>query len=383
MIEEFMCLAAPWFADALLAWYAVHGRRGLPWQRNPTPYRVWVSEVMLQQTQVGTVIPYFERFLERFPSVETLAAAPLDEVLHLWTGLGYYARARNLKRCAEVLVAAHGGDFPESLAAVEALPGIGRSTAGAILALSRNQRHPILDGNVKRVLARVFGISGDPSAAAVLATFWARALALTPMDGVAAYTQAIMDLGATLCTRSRPACTLCPMSQRCVAAREGRQAELPGRKKRRARGRREAFLLVAEGRSHAGDRLVYLERRPDTGIWGGLWVPPQFEERETLLEWVRRELDGAQGAPLEVQALAPIDHAFTHFDLHLKPLRVHCRAPGPERAPNAVPTLRGVADSQRQGLWYPLDAPLRVGLPKPIRALFDCLASTHRSPSAG
>src|SRR5882757_5719100 len=198
------------FTAALLEWFDVHGRKTLLWQQNPTPYRVWVSEVMLQQTQVSTVIPYFERFMARFPTLETLASAAEDEVLHLWTGLGYYARARNLRACAQVLVARHGGEFPKDIEAVTALPGIGRSTAGAILALSRGRQFPILDGNVKRVLARVFGIAGDPSSAAVLAALWARAEACTPDTRISAYTQAIMDLGATVCTRARPACTLCP-----------------------------------------------------------------------------------------------------------------------------------------------------------------------------
>src|SRR5271168_5188057 len=185
------------FAARLLDWFALHGRHNLPWQSNPTAYRVWVSEVMLQQTQVTTVIPYYERFMARFPDVELLASAPLDEVLHLWTGLGYYARARNLHRCARWLVADQGGQFPLKLEDLVALPGIGRSTAGAILALSSAQRHPILDGNVKRVLARAFGIAGNPSSNAVSAALWAQSAACTPTAHVAQYTQAIMDLGAT------------------------------------------------------------------------------------------------------------------------------------------------------------------------------------------
>ena len=201
----------------MLAWFDLAGRKGLPWQQDPSPYRVWVSEVMLQQTQVAAVIPYFERFMRRFPSVQALADAPLDEVLHQWTGLGYYARARNLHACAKRLVAEHGGEFPRSLDAVIALPGIGRSTAGAILSVSRGERHPILDGNVKRVLARVFGIGGDPSAAAVLGDLWRHADECTPTARVADYTQAIMDLGATVCTRTRPACTRCPMRTDCIA----------------------------------------------------------------------------------------------------------------------------------------------------------------------
>lgn len=349
------------FADRLLAWYDVHGRHQLPWQYNPTPYRVWVSEVMLQQTQVATVIPYFARFLERFPSVADLANAPIDEVLHLWTGLGYYARARHVKACAQVLVAEHGGEFPQDLDSVMSLPGIGRSTAGAILALSRNVRHPILDGNVKRVLARVFGIAGDPGSASVLDALWARAEECTPHSRVAAYTQAIMDLGATLCTRSRPACTVCPMNDRCVAAREGRQAELPGRKPRRARRAREATLLIAESGT-GGAREVLLERRPAPGIWGGLWSLPQFESESAALEWCRREIGEAES---EAELLEPIDHAFTHFDLRLNPLRVVCR--------------RGAAvnDSAGDRLWYSLSNPSRIGLPQPILQLFDRLRAVR------
>jgi A/G-specific adenine glycosylase len=344
------------FTDALLAWFDVHGRTHLPWQVNPTPYRVWVSEVMLQQTQVATVIPYYERFMARFPDVASLAVAPEDEVLHLWTGLGYYARARNLRACARTLVAHHGSEFPQGLAAVEALPGIGRSTAGAILALARGERHAILDGNVKRVLARVFGIAGDPSSAAVLAALWLQSELCTPGDRVAAYTQAIMDLGATVCTRN-PACTVCPMSTLCVAAREGRQVELPGRKPRRVRGAREGILLIAES-GKAAARAILLERRPSSGIWGGLWSPPQFESEFAALDWCRRNLREVEESR---EHLAPIEHSFTHFDLRLMPIRVRC---GPESA---------VREGER--LWYSLAAPPPVGLPQPILKLIARLAA--------
>ncbi len=347
------------FAARLLGWFDAHGRKTLPWQQNPTPYRVWVSEVMLQQTQVAAVIPYYGRFLARFPSVEALAAAPLDEVLHLWTGLGYYARARNLHACARVIVETHGGTFPRKLAEVTALPGIGRSTAGAILALACGQRHPILDGNAKRVLARVFGIEGDPSTAAVLGELWAQADACTPAERAAAYTQAIMDLGATLCTRTHPACPRCPLCAGCIAARDGRQAALPGAKQRRERGARETVLLLAES-GEAADRAVLVERRPNRGIWGGLWSPPQFDSESAALEWFRREF----GALESSEALAPIDHAFTHFDLRLHPLRVRCaRAAGAARAASAV-------NEGDDRLWYAFAAPPKVGLPQPIHELF-------------
>ena len=355
-----MSWEAAQFTERLLAWFEVHGRHNLPWQQNPTPYRVWVSEVMLQQTQVATVIPYYERFMARFPDVASLAAAPQDEVLHLWTGLGYYARARNLQACAQALVARHGGEFPQEIEAVTALPGIGRSTAGAILALSRGVRHPILDGNVKRVLARVFGMAGDPGSAAVVARMWVQAEACTPAVRVGAYTQAIMDLGATVCSRARPACTVCPMSQGCVAALEGRQAELPSPKQKRLRGSREVTLLIAETGSE-GTRAVLVERRPDQGLWGGLWSPPQFESEFAALDWCRREI----GEPeLPSHRLALIHHAFTHFDLQLNPLRVRCR-------PN--PAVQEGGDR----LWYELENPPRVGLPQPIRQLFERLRSAE------
>ncbi|HXA34809.1 MAG TPA: A/G-specific adenine glycosylase [Steroidobacteraceae bacterium] len=349
------------FTQRLLAWFDIHGRHDLPWQQNPTPYRVWISEVMLQQTQVLTVIPYYERFMMRFPDVEALAAAPLDAVLHEWTGLGYYARARNLRACAQALLAHHGGEFPEGIDLVTKLPGIGRSTAGAILALSRGERHPILDGNVRRVLARVFGIAGDPSSAAVITQLWAQSEACTPSLRVGAYTQAVMDLGATVCSRARPACTVCPMSSGCIAALEGRQAELPGAKQKRRRGSREATLLIAETGA-CGAVAVLVERRPMAGIWGGLWSPPQFESEFAALDWVRREIGEPESRS---QPLAPIHHAFTHFDLLLNPIRVRCR----------VSAVREGDDR----IWYRLGNPPQVGLPQPIRRLFERLALDDRA----
>jgi A/G-specific adenine glycosylase len=343
------------FSQRLLDWFALHGRQMLPWQINPTPYRVWVSEVMLQQTQVATVIPYYARFMVRFPDVASLAAAPLDEVLHLWTGLGYYARARNLQACAQVVVAQYGGAFPPTLEAMMELPGIGRSTAGAILALSGGQRQSILDGNAKRVLARVFGIAGNPTSKPVLQALWAQADACTPVEAVAAYTQAIMDLGATVCTRSRPACIACPLNAGCIAALEGRQTQLPGAKQKRLRPSRQATILIAEI-EHDGSTAVLVQRRPPSGVWGGLWSPPQFASDRDALAWCRQEF----GDTPESQMLPPIDHAFTHFDLRLNPLRVRC----------ARNTSVRDADTHR---WYPLEAPLRIGLPQPIRRLFERL----------
>jgi A/G-specific adenine glycosylase len=334
------------FTERLLVWFEIHGRHHLPWQQNRTPYRVWISEVMLQQTQVATVIPYFERFLARFPTVESLATAPLDEVLHLWTGLGYYARARNLRACAQVLAAHHGGEFPDGIEAVMALPGIGRSTAGAILALAHGTR----------------GIAGDPGSAAVIAALWAQSEACTPTRKVGEYTQAIMDLGATICSRLGPACTICPMSSGCIAALQGRQAELPGKKQKRSRGSREATLLIAETHT-AGAVAVLVERRPAAGLWGGLWSPPQFESEFAALDWVRREIGEPESRSV---VLAPIHHAFTHFDLRLMPLRVRCR-------PSSA-----VHDGEDR-IWYQLGNPPKVGLPQPIRRLFERLLAAQNA----
>jgi A/G-specific adenine glycosylase len=349
-------LSPPEFAQRLLKWFDVHGRHSLPWQADTTPYRVWISEVMLQQTQVSTVIPYYERFMREYPDVRSLAEAPLDEVLHLWTGLGYYARARNLQACAKVIMAEHGGEFPSEFEAVTALPGIGRSTAGAILSISGGHRHAILDGNVKRVLARVFGIAGDPSSSAVTAKLWQQAESCTPSERIDDYTQAIMDLGATLCTRARPACTVCPMNDGCIAALEGRQAELPGAKEKRARPSREATLLIAQ-RGISGSSSVLVERRPPTGLWGGLWSPPQFESQSEAIEWCTKKIGQAE---VDAATLAPIDHAFTHFDLRLNPLRVRCQLSSQVREDGDL-------------LWYRLDSPPRIGLPQPIAQLFERL----------
>jgi A/G-specific adenine glycosylase len=337
------------FAAALLEWFDANGRRDLPWQVDPTPYRVWVSEIMLQQTQVATAIPYYDRFMERFPGVRALADARLDEVLHLWSGLGYYARARNLHRAASIVVNEHGCRFPESLEAVMRLPGIGRSTAAAILALSGGRRHAILDGNVKRVLSRRFGVVGNPGEPAVQTTLWSLAEACTPAERIADYTQGIMDLGATVCTRVRPACLLCPVAEDCVARLEGRQAELPSQRRRASRPQRAAWLVMAM----RGEHKVLLERRPPAGIWGGLWALPEFPTRAHADQWCRENLSaGAQATHGDV-----IRHAFSHFDYEMRPLLVRCMG--------RSGALRDV-DRYR---WYDLRDPMKVGLPKPIATL--------------
>jgi A/G-specific adenine glycosylase len=335
----------PLFSEQLLAWFDHAGRHDLPWQGGGDPYPIWISEIMLQQTQVNTVIPYFERFIARFPNCAALATASLDEVLHHWSGLGYYARARNLHRAAVLIQTQHHGEFPRSLEAVMALPGIGRSTAGAILALSEGQRHPILDGNVKRVLARQFAIEGWPAWPAVEKRLWLLADALTPASRVAAYTQAIMDLGATLCTRSAPRCGKCPVAITCAARTQGRTNELPNRRPSRVLPQRQSTFLVLAQR----DALL-LEKRPPSGIWGGLWSFPELPEGVDYHDWCTRQGLRSEGA---LTPLPVIEHTFTHFQLTITPLA------------GQVIGRDACMDSDRW-LWYNNEAPARVGLAKPV-----------------
>ena len=343
-------------AERLIGWYARHGRTHLPWQRDPTPYRVWVSEIMLQQTQVSVVIGYYERFMARFPDLATLADAPLDDVLGLWTGLGYYSRARNLHRAAVVVRDCHCGTMPRTLDGLVALPGIGRSTAGAILALSHGDRHPILDGNVKRVLCRYHGIDGWPGQSGIERALWTLAERHTPREHVAAYTQAIMDLGATLCVRSRPLCSMCPIEVDCVARREGAQARLPAPRPRRAVPRRETAFLVL--RDPNGELL--LERRPPSGIWGGLWCFPECDPAADV-EATCRSRFGVR--PVATTALAPIAHGFTHFKLDVYPILVE------------IDGDHGTAVADPGGLrWYPTGAVANVGLAAPVKRLIEQLA---------
>ena len=344
-------------APRLLAWHAKEGRHDLPWQKHlreeGSAYRVWVSEIMLQQTQVSTVIPYFERFMQRFPDVRALADAPADEVLHLWTGLGYYARARNLHRAAQVIRDRHEGVFPVKFEQVVELPGIGRSTAGAILAQAHGARHAILDGNVKRVLARHYAVDSAPDDNATLERLWELAEENTPREDVGIYTQAIMDLGATLCTRGQPRCEECPIAADCRARLEDRTAELPAPKRKRAvRRLRHAVMLVARH-----DSAVLLVRRPPSGIWGGLWCLPEFGDRDSAEQFANAQLARAKPA---LAALPDIEHSFTHFDLVITPLEARCQG------------ARRVNESGE--LWYDLAQPARVGLPAPIKSLLGRLS---------
>lgn len=347
-------MTAATFAPRLLAWYDRAGRHDLPWQQPRSAYRVWLAEVMLQQTQVATVIPYFERFIARFPDFPALAAAPADDVLALWAGLGYYARARNLHAAAQRIVAEHGGAMPCTLEEVQALPGIGRSTAAAILAQAEGQRHAILDGNVKRVLARHGAIAGWPGQPKVAQQLWALSESLLPAARMADYTQAIMDLGATLCTARAPACTRCPVVADCGAYRQQAVAGYPSPRPAKARPLRQARLLLIENDSGA----VLIERRPPSGIWGGLWCPPLCQDEESP-EQALRERYGLQ---LRAQAaLPPLRHAFTHFELELQPLRVQVAA-----------RADGVREQADQ-LWLKLSAETWPGLPAPVLKILNQL----------
>lgn len=355
-----------------MQWYDRHGRRDLPWQIEPTPYRVWVSEIMLQQTQVSTVIPYFQRFMRRFPDVQTLARADLDDVLQSWAGLGYYARGRNLHRAAGIIVERFDGRFPESPEEVLALPGVGRSTAGAILALARNQRHAILDGNVKRSLCRYHGIDGYPGAAKVEARLWRLAERHTPHTRVADYTQAVMDFGATLCTRSNPGCDRCPQRTDCVACQQDRVAELPAPRPRRQRPLKRCHMLALVD-SDANELLLF--RRPESGIWGGLYSLPEFDS----LDACSARLAPYRKQPaLPLSPAAPVRHAFTHFDLEIMPLSCHLPRTEIHRLldDNRVKALDfglfRLGEAYRLGLDAPAAA---VGLPAPVQRIIESLSS--------
>lgn len=343
------------FASRIVAWQARHGRHGLPWQHTQDPYRIWLSEIMLQQTQVTTVIPYYQRFLERFPDVATLADAAQEDVMPYWAGLGYYARARNLHRCAQVIMSDWAGQFPPTAQQIATLPGIGRSTAAAIAAFAFNERSPILDGNVKRVFTRHFGVAGDPARREIEQRLWELAetqVAQAPGLNMATYTQGLMDLGATLCTRSKPDCSRCPVTDTCIARREGRQSELPTPKARKAIPERQTGMLVLQR-----DGAILLQRRPEPGIWGGLWSLPEFEAGDdpTL---AARQL-GLE--PVHRYQLAAFAHTFTHYRLHISPWYL----PVTPAANLAEPTL-----PQR---WVSLAELPSLALPAPIRKLLEGL----------
>lgn len=341
------------FATNLLQWHEKHGRKDLPWQQDRTPYRVWVSEIMLQQTQVATVIPYYLRFMEAFPDVLALANAPVDRLLQHWSGLGYYARARNLYKAACEIRDRHGGRFPDTFEDVLTLPGIGRSTAGAIMSIARGQRHAILDGNVKRVLARYHAVSGWPGDSAVSAELWQYAEQHTPSVMTACYTQAIMDLGATVCTRTTPACFLCPVSGGCKAFELGRTADFPAKRPKKSRPLRQTHMALA---CCKGD--VYLERRPPSGIWGGLWSLPEFDLEGQLLDWCSRRLNAV---PVAIERWTTLRHSFSHYHLDIKPVALHLDEV-PERLEDGTSVI-----------WYNYESAPDFGLAAPVRKLIENL----------
>ncbi len=339
------------FNQALLIWFDQHGRHHLPWQKNPTPYRVWVSEIMLQQTQVNTVIPYFQRFIKHFPSIAALANASQDEVLHLWSGLGYYARGRNLHKSAQIITHELNGTFPEIVEEVIKLPGIGRSTAGAILAQAHQQRHPILDGNVKRVLCRFDAIQGWPGTSSIEKQLWQLADKYTPQIRPRAYTQAIMDLGATICTRSSPSCSLCPVQKACLSKQLSLQAELPTPRPRKKRPTKTAYALILKNEQNE----IYLEQRPPTGIWGGLWSFPEISN------------DNPPPEPSN-HYLATQHHTFSHYHLELTPIIIQSG-----KQPHTI-------QDSSTAIWYTPAHSNKLGLAAPVKRLLNQLFHEDNNP---
>ena len=344
-----------WLSEQVLDWHVLHGRKDLPWQKDRSPYPVWVSEIMLQQTQVTTVIPYYERFIARFPDISTLAQASRDEVLHLWSGMGYYARARNLHRAAGIITDNHDGIFPEDFEEVLALPGIGRSTAGAILSLAHGQYHAILDGNVKRVLARFHAVGGWPGQKRIENELWQIALGHTPADRVNVYNQAIMDLGATVCVRSNPNCTACPLVEDCAGFKTGAPERYPARKEKPNKPVRQTRMVIVT----RDETAAFLVRRPPTGIWGGLWAFPEAEDEISVPEWMRHQYGLRIG---QVSTGEVFRHTFTHFHLDITPLMAR---------------LSGLEDTLRERdatTWYEFASPSELGLAAPTKRLLKLVA---------
>ena len=336
------------FAAKVIRWQKKHGRHDLPWQQTRDAYRIWLSEIMLQQTQVATVIPYYRRFLKRFPNLKSLAAASLDDVLALWSGLGYYSRARNLHRAAQCIVAQHRGRFPRDFETVLALPGVGRSTAAAICVFAFGDRHAILDGNVKRLFARSFGISGYAGEAKTAARLWRIAEAQLPRRNVEAYTQGLMDLGTAVCIRRKPCCGACPLAPDCVALRRGATGRLPAPRPRKARPQRHTQMLVL---LHAGQ--VLLEKRAPSGIWGGMWSLPEAAPRTDVAALCAQRY-GAEVATCE--ALPVVAHGFTHFKLDIEPRRIGVTRVAPRAAAPGV-------------MWLPLEEALGAAIPASVRRI--------------
>ncbi|PHS70991.1 MAG: A/G-specific adenine glycosylase [Methylophaga sp.] len=341
------------FSDRLLIWFDLYGRKDLPWQQNPTPYQVWLSEIMLQQTQVSSVIPYYQRFTNTFPDIKALANASMDDVLALWTGLGYYARARNLHKTARIMIAEHQGDMPLTLEQLLALPGIGRSTAGAIMTLAHHQNFPILDGNVKRVLTRYFAISGWPGNKKIEDQLWLKATQLLPKTRIANYIQAQMDLGATLCTRSKPDCEHCPLNIDCQAWQQGNVTSYPTPKAKKLIPTRQTNWLIAQ----SIDNKILLQQRPTHGIWGGLWSFPEISNQDNIeLCYNQFNIDVTSIINRPV-----IHHVFTHFKLDIQPHILRCTV-----------TSNKIAENKNL-VWYKISDALKLGLPSPVKSFIQTL----------
>ena len=336
------------FAQHLLTWFDDHGRHNLPWQNNRNAYRVWLSEIMLQQTQVATAIPYFERFTARFPTLADLTSAHVDEVLALWTGLGYYTRARNLHKCAQVVTEQHNGEFPNDTASLANLPGIGRSTAAAIVSQAFNQPAAILDGNVKRVLTRLHGIEGWPGQKIIENQLWQLAEQLTPKQRNADYTQAIMDLGATICKRSKPLCVACPMQNTCQALAQDKVADLPTRKPKKDIPQKQTWVLLLANHQ----QQIQLYQRPHKGIWGGLWSLLEFADQDAMQAHI-----ALQGIDISTQSLPQIKHAFSHYKLTIHP---HLAK---------LPANHGNIQETPLAKWYTAEQIDTIGLPSPIKKI--------------
>lgn len=349
------------FATRIVGWQKTHGRHDLPWQNTQDPYAIWVSEIMLQQTQVAAVINYYQRFMQRFPDIASLAAAEQDEVLQYWSGLGYYSRARNLHAAAQKIVQTHGGHFPRDIDAVKALPGIGRSTAAAITAFAFSQRRAILDGNVKRVFARFFGVEGWPGLPLVEKKMWRLAEALLPQKGIESYTQGLMDLGATLCTRGKPACGLCPLQEDCVARREGKVHLLPNPKPRKPAPQRQTVMLLLM----CGNEVL-LEKRLSTGIWGGLWSLPEASHQEDAQQMAKLRF-GLQTEALPV--LPSLVHAFTHFTLTITPQPL-------------LVTHRPLQTMEAGLVWLDIEDAAGAALPAPVKKLLTQIKAARLGKAA-
>ena len=345
------------FAKKIITWQKRDGRHDLPWQKTRDPYRIWLSEIMLQQTQVSAVVPYYARFLERFPDIATLASASIDEVMPFWAGLGYYARARNLHRGAQQIMAMHDGIFPTDFDAIYALSGIGRSTAAAISAFAFGKKRAILDGNVKRVFARHFCVEGDVTSKPVEDRLWLIADANLPDTDIESYTQGLMDLGATVCKRSQPSCLICPVRKSCVALDHGRVDELPGKRIRREIPHRETRMLVIV---YAGE--VLLEKRPMTGIWGGLWSLPELALDADILKTLqlRHGLTGRKTIEMPT-----VEHGFTHFSLSIHPVQITPAKPPPRAMEPGL-------------IWLNLDDSIKAAIPAPVKRILESVKPDHQ-----